>query len=321
MSQNNHDSTNQASQSASSKHIVLLDTDIGDDIDDALALALILQSPEIDLKAVTTVFGDTQQRARLAAHLLSTFRREDIPISAGIATPLQVRHSPSGAPQAAVVPAAAIFSALSSLSGPELIIQMASRYVGQLILICIGPLTNVATALTISPEISTAIRSIILMGGSSGIPLPDWNVRSDVEAARIVLSSGIPITMMGLNITLHCSMRASDVFRLSRSTTAHGQLLSEMLEIWWQHRKHWHPPYPYLHDPLTVAALCSPQHFRFHSMRVKVLNRGIFQGFTVPHLSNGEQVYAATDISINSAREWIMQRLLAPNPASPANPL
>ncbi len=321
MSQNNNESTNWVSQSAPSKYTVLLDTDIGDDIDDALALALILQSPEIDLKAVTTVFGDTQQRARLAAHLLRIFGHEDIPIAAGIATPLQIRHSPSGTSQAAAVPLDATFPALSHLSGPELIAQMVHKHAGQLILICIGPLTNVATALMSNPEISTAIRSIVMMGGSSGIPLPDWNIRCDVRAAQIVLSAGIPITMMGLNITLRCPMRVVDVARLSRSTTVHAQLLGELLKIWRQHRKRWHPPYPYLHDPLTVAALCSPQHFRFHPMKVKVLNQGILQGFTVPHLNNGEQVYATTGISVSSAREWIMQRLLAPTSVRPAQPL
>ena len=321
MSQINRESNNQTGQSASLRHTVLLDTDIGDDIDDALALALILQSPEIDLKAVTTVFGDAPQRARLAAYLLRIFGREDIPIAAGIAMPLQLRHQPSGAPQAAAVPPNAVFPALSDLSGPELIARMAYKYAGQLTLICIGPLTNVATALINSPEISSSIRNIVMMGGSSGIPLPDWNVRSDVRAAQIVLSSGIPITMMGLNITLRCPMRAVDVTRLARSVTAHGQLLSILLEIWRVHRKRWHPPYPYLHDPLTVEGLCSPQNFRFHTLKVKVLNQGVLQGFSVPYLNNGENVYATTGILVRPAREWIMQRLLAPTHSPSADAL
>ena len=312
MSQNSRDSIVEAGQSVSTKQKVLLDTDIGDDIDDALALALILQSPEIDLKAVTTVFGDTQQRARLAAHLLRIFNREDIPIAAGIATPLQMRHRPSGASQATVVPPDATFPALSHLSGPELIVHMAHKYAGQLTLICIGPLTNIATAFINNPELSTTIRNIVMMGGSSGIPLPDWNMRSDIRAARIVLGSGIPITMMGLNMTLRCPMRALDTVNLSRSTTAHGLLLSELLVIWQRHRHRWHPSCPYLHDPLTVAALCSPQHFHFRMMKVKVLDRGLLQGFSVPHLGSGENIYAVTGISVSHVREWIMERLLAP---------
>ncbi len=88
----------EASQSNARKHIVLIDTDIGDDIDDALALALALRSPEIDIQAVTTVFGDTQQRAHLAAHVLRVFEREYIPVAAGQQMPLLFRHRPSGIP-------------------------------------------------------------------------------------------------------------------------------------------------------------------------------------------------------------------------------
>ena len=93
----------EANQSGSYNHLVLVDTDIGDDIDDALALALVLQSPEIELQGVTTVFGDTHQRARLAAYLLKVFGREDVPVAAGIQNPIQLRHRPSGVPQAAIL--------------------------------------------------------------------------------------------------------------------------------------------------------------------------------------------------------------------------
>ncbi|HEY6285526.1 MAG TPA: nucleoside hydrolase, partial [Ktedonobacteraceae bacterium] len=84
-----------ASQFNLRKYNVLIDTDIGDDIDDALALALALCSPEIELLGVTTVFGDTQKRAYLAAHILEVFRQE-IPVAAGQQMPLLFRHRPSG---------------------------------------------------------------------------------------------------------------------------------------------------------------------------------------------------------------------------------
>src|SRR5437588_12264280 len=103
MSQSQSDQGLQVSQFEGDKHLVLLDTDIGDDIDDALALALALRSPEIELQGITTVFGDTQKRAHLAAHILQVFGREDIPVAAGLQTPLQPRHPPSGVPQAAIL--------------------------------------------------------------------------------------------------------------------------------------------------------------------------------------------------------------------------
>src|SRR5215471_17970195 len=103
MSQLSLDQTPTADQSAFQRHTVLIDTDIGDDIDDALALALALRSPEIALCAVTTVLGDTQQRAQLAAHLLHVFGRDDVPIAAGLHRPLQPRRHPSGVPQAVIL--------------------------------------------------------------------------------------------------------------------------------------------------------------------------------------------------------------------------
>ena len=311
MSQFQFDQDTQASQSEGNKHLVLLDTDIGDDIDDALALALVLRSPEIELTGVTTVFGDTRLRARLAKHLLHVFERDDIPVAAGIPAPMLSRHRPSGVPQAAIL-AASDEQAISSCSGPELIIEKAMAYPGRLTLLCIGPLTNVATALLMEPHLFMAIRSIIMMGGTSGIPWPEWNARSDARAAQIVLAAGIPITLLGWNITTRCQLRASDVERLRDHNTPRTHLLSELIAIWQQSRPRWQPPdYPYLHDPLTIAALCSPELLRFEEMTARILVHGPLRGFMVPRFMNGPLVNAAVDIQAEKAREWIMERLLS----------
>ena len=300
-----------ASQSEKPPIDVLIDTDIGDDIDDALALAVALNSPEIAVRAVTTVFGDTQRRAQLAAHLLHTFERTDIPVAAGMQSPLQFRHRPSGVPQAAILSNETVYNAISPLSGPELIIQTALAYSGRLNLVCIGPLTNIATALTLEPQLFTAIRSIVMMGGSSSLPLPDWNVRSDAKAAQIVLASGIPVTMVGLNITSRCKLRAYDIAQLRSRNTLQAQLISRLLAVWQEHRSRWHSKLPYLHDPLTIAALCKPDLFRFQDMTARVLTHGPLQGFTVPRFMDGPHVKAATDVKVEQAREWVMQRLIA----------
>ncbi len=259
MSQSQFDSGTQASQFESNKHLVLLDTDIGDDIDDALALALALRSPEIELTGVSTVFGDTHLRARLAKHVLHVFESDNIPVAAGIPTPLLARHHPSGVPQAAILDAHANDEQdINARSGPELIVEKALAHPGRLILLCIGPLTNLATALQMEPHLFMAIRNIIMMGGSSSIPWPEWNVRSDARAAQIVLAAGIPITLLGWNITTRCHLRAEDIERLRDHKTPRTRLLSNLITIWQQHRPRWQPSYPFLHDPLTIAALCAP---------------------------------------------------------------
>ncbi len=311
MSQEDIISMSEASQSALSKHRILLDTDIGDDIDDALALALALNSPEIDLLGITTVFGDTQKRAQLAKHLLHVFGREDIPIAIGVEQPLQQRHSPSGVAQAEILDDYPLNKEeFSTFSAPELLVQKALEHNEQLTLVCIGPLTNVAMAILIDTSITMSIRNIIMMGGSSGIPLPEWNVRSDVKAAQIVFHSGIPITMIGLNVTTHCQLRRYDLARLRNSKAEQTQLLYQLISIWQRHRPHWHPGRPYLHDPLTIAALCKPELFRWQDMPVQVLMRGPFGGFMVPRLLGGASVRAAVGVDAKAAREWIVERLL-----------
>jgi inosine-uridine nucleoside N-ribohydrolase len=210
----------------------LIDTDIGDDIDDALALALALCSPEIELLGVTTVFGDTQKRALLAAHVLRVFGREDIPVASGQQVPLLLRHRPSGVPQAAMLDTCVTSYELSSYSGPELIIQAATTHHGNLILLCLGPLTNVATALIIEPRLFLAIRNIVTVGGTSGFPFPEWNVRSDAQAAKIILASGIPVTLLGWNVTKRWQLRESDIEKLHYQNSPQTRLLSQLIAVW-----------------------------------------------------------------------------------------
>ena len=302
---------NQASRTTHQKHAVFLDTDIGDDIDDALALALILQSSEIALQGVSTVFGDTHRRAHLAAHLLRVFGREDIPVAAGVATPLQRRHRPSGVPQAAILDEREKLPEISALSGPELLIQTALSHQKPLTLICIGPLTNVATALTIEPCINMAIGNIVMMGGSSCIPWAEWNVRSDIKAARVVLESGVPVMLIGFDVTTRCQLRACDIEQLRCCSSPQTQLLSKLLAVWQRHRPRGQSSFPYLHDPLTVAALCQPELFRFRQMMVRVVTQGPFKGYMLPRVMQGSWVNAAVDIQSGQARDWIMRRLLA----------
>ncbi len=312
MSQISIDQPSTADQSGSQKHPVLIDTDIGDDIDDALALVLALCSPEIALCGVTTVFGDTQRRAQLAAHLLHIFGRHEIPIAAGLQTPLQPRHRPSGVPQAVIVDDCAdcgVTPMLSSASAPELIVQTALAHHDRLILLCLGPLTNVATALRLEPHLFMAVRRIIMMGGTSGIAFPEWNVRNDATAARIVLAAGIPVTMLGWNVTTRCQLREEDIEHLRCNGSPQTRLLSQLIDIWQRHRPRWHPPLPYLHDPLTVVALCAPQLLQFKEMTARVLVHGPFTGYMVPRLLDGPPVHAAVGVHADEARKWIMKRI------------
>ena len=298
------------SQSRFIKHTILIDTDIGDDIDDALALALALRSPDIELLGVTTVFGDTHKRAHLAAHVLRVFGHENIPVAAGQEMPLLLRHRPSGVPQAAILDTCVSSNKLSPYSGPELIIQAATAHHSNITLLCLGPLTNIAIALTIEPRIFLAIKNIVMVGGTSGFPLPEWNVRSDAQAAMIVLSSGIPITLLGWNVTKHWQLRESDIEKLHYQNSPQTILLSQLIAVWQRHRPHWHPRLPFLHDPLAIVAVCAPELFHFDVMTARVFTRGFFKGWMVPRIIDGPVVHGAFDLKTAEARNWIMRRLL-----------
>ena len=291
---------------------VFVDTDIGDDIDDALALALLLCSPEVSVVGISTVFGDTYLRARLAAYLLQIYEYSSIPVAAGQSMPLLLRHPPSGVCQASVLPVD-FAPPINPLSGPELLIQAAHKYPGQLTLLCLGPLTNIALALQQEPTLPTLLRQVFFMGGTSQLWWPDWNVRSDAEAAHILLEARLPITMIGINVTSFCHLRRSDLAPLHEAKNPRLQLLSRLVVAWQENQPWWRSQLPYLHDPLVVAALCAPQFFRFAPLSVRVLIQGPLAGWTIPRWLPGPTIRAALSLQNAGARTWILQRLFAAN--------
>lgn len=197
---------------------------------------------------------------------------------------------------------------LSSLAGAELLIQTARTYAGQLTLLCLGPLSNVALALQREPHLGSLLRQVFFMGGVSRIFWPDWNVRSYARAAQCVLTPGLPVTMIGWNVTVFCHMRSGDVERMYRATSTRLHLLSRLISAWQEHQPWWRGNLPGLHDPLVVAALCAPQFFRFTSLPVRVLTQGPLAGWTIPLWSGGSTVRTALSVECEMAYAWMLQR-------------
>ncbi len=193
---------------------VLLDTDIGTDIDDAFAVALILHSPELDLRAVTTASGDTEARARLVAKMLWVDGRHNVPVAAGV---------PGSKLDIAQTRWADGFTSPSLLKEPAVALMKSTidQAHGKLVLIAIGPLTNVAALLRQYPGEKKKIREIVLMGGSiargyapgSG-PAAEYNIAADAPAAQVVFSSGIPILMAPLDVTAQLQLDAANRQRI-----------------------------------------------------------------------------------------------------------
>lgn len=210
---------------------VIFDTDIGDDVDDALALALALQLPELAVKAVTTAIDRAALRSRLAFKELGFFGRQDIPIGTGADEPLfdpvrRGRH--------------AQFDVLTNqdvVPGPgqrafDLIVRTLLDSPQRTTVVAVGPLTNVALPLKVEPRIKAKIAHIVLMGGAYYMPQREYNLYRDRIASEIVFSSGVPITAVGLDVTRRCKLTADDVERLKKAGHESSKFLARQIDLW-----------------------------------------------------------------------------------------
>jgi purine nucleosidase len=265
---------------------VWLDTDIGDDTDDILALALICASPELTLAGVSTVWGDTAGRARLARTLLATLPEPltRTPVAAGGGRPLPGSHQhhlemwPNGpAPRkdfvqrACARPAAALPPAPRQ-HGVELLAAHLRAHPGQTVPIGIGAMTNLATLLLRFPETHAAIPRLALMAGDFTRGEWEWNVRCDPLAAAVVLESGLPIDFLPWEIGMACTVSAAQVKRLHASRTRPGRLISRAVRLWQESRvkRTGKSDRPHLYDPMAVAMVSHPEWFVWRRGRVRL---------------------------------------------------
>lgn len=286
---------------------VVIDTDIGDDIDDALALALALGSPEIELLGVSTVFGDVELRARLARTVLATFGRPEVPVASGEGLPLARRNRPSGCIQGAAAAPAERLPPVYPGTATQLLAEAALARPGAVTVIALGPLTNVATALTTEPRLAAALAGIVMMG-SAILPWAEWNTRNDPEAARIVMRSGVPVYAIGLNVSLVCALPRAQVRALAADQRPASALLSRLIALWQRGRP---ARRPMLHDPLTVAAVARPELLRALPARFGILREGPLRGWSCALPGPGGAMRAALGVRRAAFLSLFVERVIA----------
>jgi purine nucleosidase len=247
---------------------IILDTDIGTDVDDVMALALILASPEFDVLGITTAYGDTRLRARLTHRVLQITGRTKIPVHAGVGATLNgVRtifwpgHEGKNAGLESISE-----GVIAAGSAEDFILETVARHPGEITLLAIAPLGNVARAILKDPTTMRHVKQIVMMGGVFGmndpelrLPATEHNIRSDPEAARIVFEAGIPITLFPLDVTTKAELHPRDVSEIGRSHTPLATFLHKELETWLGWVKEFqHRDYTHMHDPLATAWLLEP---------------------------------------------------------------
>ena len=250
---------------------VILDTDIGDDIDDAYALALLLKSPEVKILGITTAFGDTQIRGRLVSRMLKETGHEEIPVYAGPKT--EAKNGLTQKAYALKTPDREYPDAI------HFMVDSIRKNPGEITLISIAPLTNIGALIKADPATFLKLKRVVMMGGSvargygavNAPPDPEWNILCDIPSAKALFESGVPLYVMPLDSTqikLDTDRQKELFARHSALTNALEKLTHEWDSVN-DHRA------PTLFDPVAAAYAIQPGLCPTTAMHIDVDNKGM----------------------------------------------
>ncbi|MBS7648465.1 MAG: nucleoside hydrolase [candidate division WOR-3 bacterium] len=300
---------------------IILDTDIGTDVDDALALALAIKSrKELDLLAVTTVHGDVNLRAKIALKMLKLAGLENIPVAAGIMQPL-IRDKPvlgwAGYEGGGFLTPEDDMLKPCEIHAVDLIISKIMSMRNEITLVSIGPLTNLAAAIIKEPRIVENVKEVIIMGGVTrlfnGLNLPyrEHNILCDPEAAKIVFSSGMPITMVPLDVTLKVYIERKDLDRISDVKTPLTDAIVSMVKNYLDIVKR---DYTWLHDPLALSVSIDGSLVKMVNAKILVETKGEYtagQTIALSTKSDEKPVKVCVDVDVRKFKDLFMSRICA----------
>jgi inosine-uridine nucleoside N-ribohydrolase len=232
---------------------IIIDTDVGENIDDLLAVAFALTSPEFEIVAITTVNGDTPARSRIARRTTATFRKPHTPVAAGYVDSMphgdQGIVPESSVTQGALAPNEADLPPPSPLRADELIAQLAAEQPGEIWLLTIGAMTNVGHAFVRYPETALNLRGVVSCGGRFATPpvAIGWNLRYDPIAAAVTACSGVDWTLLSEGMMDDAALREEDVERIKDAGLPTTDLLARAMELWKKNKRD-ATPTPRLND-------------------------------------------------------------------------
>ena len=301
-----------------SKKKIIIDCDPGHD--DAAAIILASRSPELELVGITCVAGnvEVEKTSANALKLCELAGIRDVPVAAGMAVPLIAEritaphvHGESGL---GGVDLPSTDLNLHTAHAVDFLIGTIMSSADDITLIPIGPLTNIAMAIRREPQLVLKIPEIVLMGGAMGMgnvtSSAEFNIYADPEAARVVFESGIPIVMVGLDVTHKAVLLQEHIHKIRQNGTNVAITLATMLQ-WYLETitKFGHPEWSSLHDACAVASVCDPTLLTTEFMRVDIETCGEFtRGRTVcsPGFSSGKAPNVRVGVDFDAERFFDM---------------
>ena len=260
---------------------IIIDTDPG--IDDAMAIFYALESPELDVVGLTTVFGNahTSTCTTNALKLLEIAERTDIPVAPGVDAPLAMPyrgpvafvHGTDGQGDVFLSPPT---TSPAAIDAANFIIQTVMNAPGEITLVALGPLTNVAIAMQLEPTLTTHLVEIVLMGGNAfrggnASPAAEANILNDPEAADIVFGADCPIVMAGLDVTEQTLMTSADISTIARLDNPRARHLAAILPFYQEfYRSRLGIDGIYIHDSSTITYLLAPHLYTWVEYPIRV---------------------------------------------------
>jgi inosine-uridine nucleoside N-ribohydrolase len=297
-------------------HKIILDTDPG--IDDAMAIFFAFQSPDIEVLGLTTVYGNVPvDMAAKNAITLCDLAGKDIPVCKGVARPWvgpesTYAHFVHGDDGFGNINFPAAKGQLDPRSSAQFIVDMARQYPGEITLVAIGPLGNLALALRLEPELPKLIKAVSIMGGAAFVrgnvtPVAEANIWNDAYAAEIVFSAPWQLNMFGLDVTNSCPFSPDFLRQLKQANNKLGGFVHDAAQFYVQfYSQNREEDLCFFHDAMPIAHLIEPSLFELQTGHARVstdpLNIGqtsvaLPNTTTSPDWLNAQQINVATKVN------------------------
>lgn len=289
---------------------VIIDTDLGDDIDDAFAIALTTHLKNVEILGITTVYRNVDLRSKIVL-AIKDMVGGNFPVIAGHDTPLvqPVKYFNFEQKQADGRPIITHYDESMekytdyTYGAEDFILDTADKYKGEVVLISLGPATNVAKAIQKSPERFNNLKELLIMGGDPSLERAEWNVRCDPEAFDIMMKCPLKKTIVGLDITNQCAINSERLERIFALDGDLNKLVVKMLKRWISDRP---TKTPTMHDPLTTALLGkSFCQFEDASLRISLEGEDRGKSYKIP----SETDKLAVSVDSGAFLDWMIEKL------------